>query len=210
MNTARATAWQIWRNVRASTHARLAAALTVWLLGVSVPGSTVYASSTAFATQLRDGDTNLVRLGQGTAHYARFIPVYDAALYIDHNAGSQEYLDPGIAKRLDIVYRTSIKASDMVTAAERTLARQHSEATLARWRAEIDALHAAYRDVSSGDRYALVFQPGDGLRLKFNGKPVIHVAAAGFAQLYLGIWLGDPPLSARLKQALINHGNNPR
>jgi hypothetical protein len=182
--------------------------LAFWLLAVAAPGPAVYASSTAFAAQLRDADTHLVRLGQGTAHYARFIPVYDAALYIDQDAGSQDYLDPGTAKRLDIVYRTSIKAGDMITAAERTLARQHSDATLARWRAEIDALHAAYRDVSSGDHYALVFQPGDGLRLEFNGKPVIHVAAAGFAQLYLGIWLGDPPLSERLKQALLNPSGN--
>ena len=198
-----------WHTVRSSTRNWLSTVLAFWLLSVAVPGPAVYASSTAFAAQLRDADTNLVRLGQGTAHYARFIPVYDAALYIDQDAGSQDSLfDPGIAKRLDIVYRTSVKARDMITAAERTLARQHSDATLARWRAEIDALHAAYRDVSSGDRYALVFQPGAGLWLEFNGKPVIHVAAAGFAQLYLGIWLGEPPLSERLKQALINHSGN--
>ena len=65
---------------------------------------------------------------------ARFIPVYDAALYIDQNAGSADPLDPAVAKRLDIVYRTSIKASDMITAAERTLTRQHPEASIARWR----------------------------------------------------------------------------
>ena len=196
---------------RSSTRNWLRTALTLWLLSVGIPGPAVYASSTAFAAQLRDADTNLVRLGQGTAHYARFIPVYDAALYIDQDAGSADPLDPGVAKRLDIVYRTSIKASDMITAAERTLARQHSEEVLARWREAIDALHAAYRDVDSGDRYALVFLPGDGLRLEFNGRPVTHVAATGFAQLYLGIWLGDPPLSARLKRALINHsGDNER
>ena len=198
--------------VRSSTCNWPITALVLWLLGSAVAGSQVQASSTTFAAQLRDADTNLVRLGQGTARYARFIPVYDAALYIDQDAGLQDsLLDPGIAKRLDIVYRTSVKARDMITAAERTLARQHSDATLARWRAEIDALHAAYRDVSSGDRYALVFQPGAGLWLEFNGKPVIHVAAAGFAQLYLGIWLGEPPLSERLKQALINPtGDNAR
>lgn len=196
------------RTVRSSTRAWLRAALAAWLLGVASPGATVYASSTAFAAQLHDADTTLVRLGEGTAHYARFIPVYDAALYIDQDAGAEDLLDPGVAKRLDIVYRTSIKASDMITAAERTLARQHSDATLARWREEIDALHAAYRDVQSGDRYALVFQPGDGLWLEFNGEPVTRVPAAEFAQLYLGIWLGDQPLSERLKQALINHGGD--
>ena len=197
--------------LRSATRNWLRTALSVWLLVVGLPGPAVYASSTAFAAQLRDADINLVRLGQGTAHYARFIPVYDAALYIDQNAGSADPLDPAVAKRLDIVYRTSIKASDMITAAERTLARQHSDATLARWREELDALHAAYRDVNSGDRYALVFLPGDGLWLEFNGKPVTHVAATGFAQLYLGIWLGEPPLSERLKQALINPtGDNAR
>lgn len=196
------------RAVRSSTRARLRAALAAWLLCVASPGATVYASSTAFAAQLHDADTTLVRLGEGTAHYARFIPVYDAALYIDQDAGAEALFDPGVAKRLDIVYRTSIKASDMITAAERTLARQHPDATLARWRDEIDALHAAYRDVQSGDRYALVFQPGDGLWLEFNGEPVTRVPAAEFAQLYLGIWLGDQPLSERLKQALINHGGD--
>jgi len=194
--------------VRSSTRNWLSTALTVWVLGVALPGPAVYASSTAFAAQLQDADTSMVRLGQGTAHYARFIPVYDAALYIDQDAGAKDLFDPGVAKRLDIVYRTSIKASDMITVAERTLARQHSEAVLARWREEIDALHGAYRDVNSGDRYALVFQPGDGLWLEFNGEPVTRVAAVEFAQLYLGIWLGDPPLSERLKQALINHGGN--
>jgi hypothetical protein len=208
MKTARSTPLQACRTVRPPTRAQLAAALTVWLLGMAVPGSTLYASSTGFAAQLRDADTVLVRLGQGTAHYARFIPVYDAALYIDPDAGSEDLLDPGTAKRLDIVYRTAIKASDMITAAERTLARQHSEDVLARWREHIDVLHAAYRDVQSGDRYALVFQPGDGLWLEFNGEPVIRVAAAEFAQLYLGIWLGDPPLSQRLKQALTNHSQD--
>ena len=194
--------------LRSATRNWLRTALSVWLLVVGLPGPAVYASSTAFAAQLRDADINLVRLGQGTAHYARFIPVYDAALYIDQNAGSADPLDPAVAKRLDIVYRTSIKASDMITAAERTLARQHSEEVLARWRQHIDALHAAYRNVDSGDRYALVFLPGDGLWLEFNGEPVTHVAAAGFAQIYLGIWLGEPPLSERLKQALINHTGN--
>lgn len=196
------------RTIKSFLRTWLSAALGLWLLGFIIPGSTVHASSTAFASQLRDADTTLVRLGQGTAHYARFIPVYDAALYIDQAASSEDLLDAGVAKRLDIVYRTSIKASDMVTAAERTLSRQHSEAVLARWRKEIDALHAAYRDVRSGDRYALVFQPDDGLWLEFNGTPVTRVAAAEFARLYLGIWLGDRPLSDRLKQALINHSGD--
>ena len=177
----------------------------IWVAGAD---SSVYASSPAFATQVSDADTTLVRLGQGTAHYARFIPIYDAALYIEQDAAPADVLDPGTAKRLDIVYRVSISASDMISAAERILARQHPEHVLARWRKQIDTLHAAYRDVQSGDHYALVFRPRDGLWLEFNGARLTRIAAAEFAQLYFGIWLGDQPLSERLKHALTSHSTD--
>lgn len=181
------------------------AALAAVLLCVAAAQSLAYASSPAFAPRVTDADTTLVRVGQGTARYARLIPVYDAALYMERDAQAADILDAGIAKRLDIVYRVSIKAEDMITAAEHILARQHPEDVLARWRRELDALHAAYRDVQSGDRYALVFQPREGLWLEFNGERITRIAAEEFAQLYFGIWLGDEPLSDRLKQDLISH-----
>lgn len=177
--------------------------LAACLLCLAAPRA-LHATSAAFAARVHDADTTLVRLGQGTAHYARVVPIYDAALYLQAEAGPQDILDPGVAKRLDIVYRVPIKASDLITAAERMLSRQNPESVLARWQAQIDTLHAAYRDVQRGDRYALVFRPGDGLWLEFNGERVAQIDDAEFANLYLAIWFGDPPLSEPLKRALIN------
>jgi hypothetical protein len=186
-----------------------ATALLLWLALAATPAAVAHASSSPFAERLGDTETTLIRTGQGTARYARFIPVYDAALYLEQGSGPAAFVDPGVAKRLDIVYRTSVKASDMVKAAERTLSRQHPRDTLARWREQIDTLHGAYRDVVAGDRYALLYQPGDGLQLEFNGKPVMRIAETEFAQLYLGIWLGDQPLSERLKRELTAARSDP-
>jgi len=194
-----------WHGHNPSTRLALALILAACLLCLLAPRP-LQASSVEFAPRLDQADTTLVRLGQGTAHYARFVPIYDAALYLDAEADPQDVLNPHVAKRLDIVYRVPIKASDMVTAAEQILSRQHSEQVLARWQAQIDALHAAYRDVQRGDRYALVFRPRHGLWLEFNGERVAQIDGADFANLYLAIWLGDPPLSAPLKRALTNHG----
>ena len=168
------------------------------------------AVTTAYATtgpergqRLTAADNQLVRIGQGTARYAGFIPVYDAILYAQADVPADNILEPAVAKRLEIVYRVSLEADKMIMAAERTLARQHSEDQLARWRSEITTLHRSYRDVRSGDRYALVFDPSDGLRLEFNGQKLASVNSAEFAQLYFGIWLGNSPLSDRLRSALL-------
>ncbi|MGD2074418.1 MAG: chalcone isomerase family protein [Gammaproteobacteria bacterium] len=192
------------RRRHAATRSRLRAGLAACLLSFAGPAAVAEASTPDFAVPQTAEDTTLVRVGQGTARYARIIPVYDAALYIDAAADPDNLLDRRVAKRLDIVYRTSVKASDMITAAERVLARQQPGHVLERWRSQIDALHAAYRDVRPGDRYALVYRPDDGLRLELNGREITRIAAAEFAQLYFGIWLAEEPLSDSLKQALLS------
>lgn len=177
--------------------------LAACLLCLAAPAA-LHARSAEFAPLLNDADTTLVRLGQGTAHYARLVAIYDAALYLETDADPRDVLDPAVSKRLDIVYRVPIKASDMIRAAERTLTKQNSKQVLARWQPQLDALHAAYRDVQRGDRYALEFRPRGGLRLEFNGERVAQVDEPEFANLYLAIWFGEPPLSEPLKRALMN------
>jgi hypothetical protein len=146
----------------------------------------------------------LTHIGQGTARYARIIPVYDAALYATPAVPAAQLLDPAAAKRLEIVYRVAIKAGDLARAAEQVLARQHPQEWLARWRTQLDELHAGYRDVQRGDRYTLTYLPAQGLWLEFNGERIITVPDAEFAALYFGIWLGEEPLSEPLRQQLVS------
>ena len=53
------------------------------------------------------------------------------------------------------------------------------------------------------DRLALSMAPEHGLWLEFNGREVARINKPQFGRLYFGIWLGDPPLSASLRDALL-------
>jgi len=101
------------------------------------------------------------------------------------------------------LYHRPIKAMLMVKAAQHVLERQHGTQTLERWQPSIDRLHAAYRDVAAGDRFALAMSPEHGLWLEFNGREVVRIDDPELGRLYFGIWLGDLPLSAKLRDALL-------
>ncbi len=146
----------------------------------------------------------LALVGDGTARYARIIPVYDIALYAGAIPESGHLLDPGVPKRLDIIYRVPIRAGDLSRAAEKILSRQHPKDDLEHWWSRINALHDSYRDVQTGDRYTLSYLPQRGVWLEYNGERIISLQDDDFAALYFGIWLGDKPLSESLRLQLIS------
>ena len=82
------------------------------------------------------------------------------------------------------------------------LRKQLSAEKLRSLKARLDVLHEAYRDVTSGDRYALTYLPKAGTMLELNGESLVQIEGLDFAQAYFGIWLAEPPISAKLKQAL--------
>ena len=88
----------------------------------------------------------------------------------------------------------------MIKAATVTLERQQANAGL---NPEIARLHARFRDIRSGDRYALDFRPGRGLNLEINGQVVFNSPDAELAKAYLGIWLGPKGLSGSLRNTLL-------
>lgn len=150
------------------------------------------------------GDTVLELKGTGDVYYARLIHVYDAALYGPPQTPAPDLLASGAPACLELVYRVGLDRDKFVLAAERILARQHEDLTPLRPR--IDALHAAYRDVAEGDRYRLCYAPGAGTELALNDTALIRIEGEDFARTYLGIWLGERPLSDRLRDDLLGGG----
>lgn len=175
------------------------AAIIVTALFGTVPA----AGALGFPERIALESQALQRVGSGTARYAGVIQVYDAALYAPPRAASADILGATIPLRLEIVYHRPIEAEMMIRAAQQTLERQHGAESLRRWQPQIERLHAAYRDVVAGDRFALTTAPGRGLGLEFNGRELVRIDDAGFAQVYFGIWLGEQPLSAGLRDALL-------
>ena len=132
--------------------------------------------------------------GVGVLRYARFLPVYDAALYLG---------DSG-AKRLEVVYRVNAKAKQFAVAGEKILARNYSPGELAPVQERLDQINSWYPDPEKDDRCAITYVPGKGTELTFNEKLLGTIPGEDFARLYFSIWLGDDPACPRLRKDLLN------
>ena len=126
--------------------------------------------------------------------------VYAAALYAPSDLSAKQAWAQQKALRLTLYYFRDIDRNDVIKAATATLQRQQANAGL---NSEIAKLHARFRDIRSGDRYALDFRPGRGLNLEINGQVVFSSGDEELARAYLGIWLGPKGLSDRLRNTLL-------
>ena len=126
--------------------------------------------------------------------------VYAAALYTPSDVSAKQAWAQQKALRLTLYYFRDIDRNDVIKAATVTLERQQANAGL---NPEIAKLHARFRDIRSGDRYALDFRPGRGLNLEINGQVVFSSPDAELAKAYLGIWLAPKGLSDSLRNTLL-------
>lgn len=100
-------------------------------------------------------------------------------------------------------YLRGFRRGQFAEAADAILSRTFAAQQLAPLRPRIERLHAAYRDVGPGDRYALTYRPGVGTELALNGEPLVVVPGADFAAAYFAIWLGPEPADQRFRDDLL-------
>ena len=127
--------------------------------------------------------------------------VYAAALYAPADTSAKLAWEQQKPLRLELYYFREIDRNDVIKAANTTLERQQAAGRL---RPELDKLHASFRNIKSGDRYALDFRPGRGLNLEINGQVVFSSRDDALARAYLGIWLAPKGLSDSLRGKLLN------
>ncbi len=154
-----------------------------------------------FADRAQAGTTALVLKGVGLARYL-FFKVYVTALYLGDGISTDRVL-ADVPKRLELSYFQKIAAGDFAKTADEVLPENVPGATVTALRPKIDRLHAMYRDIKPGDRYALTYVPGIGTELALNGTPLGTVEGADFAAAYFAIWLGPKPISDSLKAQLL-------
>lgn len=140
--------------------------------------------------------------GAGVLWYRVVFRGYVAALYLPDGAEPNRVLDD-IPKRLEIHYFWSIPAQAFGEVANKVLRQNLSSQEFAAIAARVEELHRVYENVRPGDRYALTYVPGIGTELSLNGVVKARVPGADFAAAYFSIWLGDQPLDAALKRALL-------
>lgn len=127
--------------------------------------------------------------------------VYAAALYAPSDLSAKQAWAQQKALRLTLYYFRDIDRNDVIKAANTTLERQQANASL---KPELEKLHARFRNIQAGDRYALDYRPGRGLHLEINGQVVFSSRDDALARAYLGIWLAPEGLSASLRNTLLD------
>lgn len=141
---------------------------------------------------------NWMTAGEATARWG-FIALYDASLRAPQNATRASLLAEGQALQLELCYARSLTVENFIESANSALPDELPDA-LAK---AVDTLHLAYQPVNEGDCYLLDYQPNLGTALILNGNELVRINQPGFKSLYFGIWIGDKPLSNRLKNNLI-------
>lgn len=155
-----------------------------------------------FPAQIDNGEQPLLLRNQSVLTYLLF-DVYAAAFYSPQSISPLEAVTERSDRHLELYYFRDIDRDDVIKAAWITLERQHDPAQLEQLRPEVDRLHAAFRDIRSGDRYALRYRQEEGLSLLRNGEEVFQSDDPQLADAYLGIWLAPDGLSDSLRSALL-------
>ncbi len=183
----------------------LAAALVAlaWTLATPSLASTARVQGVSFAERVEVAAAERLALcAAELLRYKRVFRGYVAALYLeDCDRRSEPLAD--VARRLELSYFWAIPGDRFGPVAEAVIEASLPPAELAPLRERLATLHAAYRDVEPGDRYALTYVPGRGTELSLNGSPLVTVPGADFARAYFGIWLGEQPVNRGLRDRLL-------
>ncbi len=153
------------------------------------------------------GGAALALNGAGIRTRAIF-KVYVAGLYVPAKANSSAaLLGQKGPRRVAITMLRNVDADTFAGGLIEGLQKNHTEAQLAGFKAQIDALSAnlkAVGEAKKGDVIHLDFTPDGGTRVVVNGKPQgAAIAGEDFYTAVLRIWLGDKPADADLKKGMV-------
>jgi len=137
--------------------------------------------------------------------------VYVGALYLpERKSGAADVLALKGAKRVSMTLLRDLGAKQLTDALEEGVRANHSEAEIAVLKDRLDALVAVMNEISSAKEKTVItldFLPESGTRVTVDGaargKPF---PGEDFYVALLKIWLGDKPVDADLKKAMLGQG----
>lgn len=186
---------------------RLLAIASLSLLSGGVAAQAVEIEGVKFEPTVQVGGTALQLNGAGIRTRAVF-KVYAAGLYVPQKANSAATLlaQKG-PRRVAIGMLRNVDADSFAGALNDGLKANLSEAQLAGFKAQVDALNAnlkAVGEAKKGDLIHFEFTPEAGTRVLVNGQPRgTAIPGDDFFAAVLRIWIGDKPVDGALKKALV-------
>ncbi|MBI3375055.1 MAG: chalcone isomerase family protein [Betaproteobacteria bacterium] len=161
----------------------------------------------AETVQIASGGPQLVLNGAGLRKRV-FFDVYAMGLYLPvKKAGAADVLSLPGPKRVAIRMLRDVDADQFADALVEGIRQNDSEAdakTLAPRLKELTAIMSEMKEAKKGMSIALDWVPGTGTLVQIEGKPAGKpIAGEDFYRALLRIWLGEDPVQADLKKALL-------
>lgn len=183
--------------------------LLIGLSAVSAWAAEVAGVKVEEKSRISEAGPELVLNGAGIRTKV-FFKVYVGALYLaERKTEAKAVLADAGPRRLAMYMLRDLSAHDLVSALNDGLNANHTEAELAPLAARIKdftAIMTADREIKRGGVIFLDYIPGTGTRVTVNGVVKGAIPGEDFNRALLKIWLGDKPVDASLKKAMLGGG----
>jgi len=178
----------------------------VWGVAALVNAAEVEGVKLADKVRVGDSGPELVLNGVGVRTRVVF-KVYVGALYLPQKASAANSIlnDTG-AKRVALHMLRDITADQLLSALNDGLKANHTAEQLTKLDAPIKQLEAIFKSVKaakSGDAIVIDFLGDAGKRVTVNGDAKGAIPGADFGRALLRVWIGDNPVEAVLKKAML-------
>jgi long-chain acyl-CoA synthetase len=155
--------------------------------------------------KLRVGNSELLLNGAGLRSKL-FIKVYVGALYAGQKVSSAAaIIDSPQMRRMSLRLMRDIDSDSLYAALDDGLKNNHTPTELAAMKASTDKLGEIMKAIGKGregDTITLDFV-ADEVIVGVNGEARGKVVGAGFPKALLKVWIGEQPVDASLKKALL-------
>ena len=131
--------------------------------------------------------------------------VYVASLYLPQKASDAQGVLAKAPRRIQLNLLRALSADQFVDALNEGLAENNTAAELAAVKAQVDQLATimrSFRDVKEKDIVTLDYVDG-ATRVALNGDTKGSIPGEPFNQALTRVWLGEKPVQADLKKALL-------
>lgn len=179
------------------------------LIGFSFLGFCAFAAEIA-GVKLDDkvtlGGQELILNGAGLRTKV-FFKVYVAGLYLaQKQATTQGVLAKNAPRRVQLTLLRDLSSEQLLEALHTGLTDNNTQAELDVIKREVEQLTAifgALKEAKKGEVINLDYTPEAGTRIALNGVHRGTIAGEAFNRALLKVWLGDKPVQADLKKALL-------
>lgn len=174
------------------------------LLALAVPALAAEVAGVKLPDSTNVGGKDLALNGAGVRTRLVF-KVYVAALYLPTKTADLAGTLAQSPRRVQLNMLRDVSAEDLVGALVDGMKASSSAQELATVKAQTDQLVTIMKSIGeakTGDVVALDFADGE-TRIGHNGKAIGAIAGAPFNDALMKIWLGDKPVQADLKKAML-------